>query len=341
MADLSNISWTDSTHNPWLICSHKKLRQPTSLKMVLDEACRNCYAFTTTVERHKWGEWGDGADRIETKLNTRNRPLAWYRKAIVEKRRHVVFCASLSDWLDDHKSITQDMRNHLYALIETTAPNADGYGLYWLMLTKRLENFEKLAPPSWVEQGVPEHVMIGQTITTQLAANERFPLFGEIRAKHKFVSFEPLTHPVDISEHINCTNCKGNGCSHCYGTGLSFNWGIIGGESDMWRRDNVRPCYPHHVRPLIQQMEKHGIVPHFKQWGDLYPLEQLVYNPTPTRELVKAQERGGVVYWGDGINGERPFINVGKKVAGRLVDGVLYDNFPDVISQDKRVPQGA
>lgn len=331
MADKSKISWTDSTHNPWLVCSHVKLHDDGKGKNVLDEACRNCYAFTTTVERHKWANWGDGEDRKVTTEKTRNRPLAWYRKAVTEKRRHVVFCASLSDWLDDHDSIKPEWREHLYHLIDQTAPDENGYGLYWLMLSKRLDNFSKLAPKAWVQHGVPDNVMIGQSITTQLAAAARFPLFQTLEARHKFVSFEPLTHPVDIKPYVICPNCKGNGCDLCADTGLTFTWGIVGGESDMWLRDKVRPCFPHHVRPLMAAMGYWGIKTHFKQWGDWYPLEQRSYNPTPTDELLEAQRRGAVTYFDD-----RPFALVGKKVAGRLFDGVEYDGFPEPIKKKYR-----
>jgi protein gp37 len=69
--------------------------------------------------------------------------------------RPCVFCASLADWLDN--KAPQEWRVDLAALIAAT-PELD-----WLLLTKRIENYRRLAP--WKE--TPPNVWLGVTAENQ------------------------------------------------------------------------------------------------------------------------------------------------------------------------------
>ena len=119
MAENSGIEWTDHTFNPWTGCTK------------VSPACDHCYAEAWS-KRSGHVEWGPHGERRRTK--TWGNPVKWNRKAGHEGKRFRVFCASLADVFDNHRSIQFDWRRDLYQLIDDT-PNLD-----WLLLTKRQEH---------------------------------------------------------------------------------------------------------------------------------------------------------------------------------------------------------
>jgi protein gp37 len=86
-------------------------------------------------------QWGPHGDRLRTSEANWKQPPRWAKAARGTGERPRVFCASLADWLDN--KAPQEWRVDLAALIATT-PELD-----WLLLTKRPENYKKLAP--WKE----------------------------------------------------------------------------------------------------------------------------------------------------------------------------------------------
>jgi protein gp37 len=150
MAENSKIEWTDHTFNPWIGCTK------------VSPGCANCYAEVSTpvrTARAKGHElWGEGSPRQRTSEANWKQPLKWNRDAgrkfdswntfrdtlwatdekLIENghqpfQRPRVFCASLSDWLDNEVPI--EWLADLLKLIHDT-PNLD-----WLLLTKRPENY--------------------------------------------------------------------------------------------------------------------------------------------------------------------------------------------------------
>jgi protein gp37 len=102
-------------------------------------------------------------------------------------KRARVFCASLADWLDN--KVPRSWRDDLAQIIHDT-PNLD-----WLMLTKRIENFDKLAP--WQRHDVPSHVWIGVTCENQEWFDRRYKYLDDIDAI-RFISYEPALGPLKI-----------------------------------------------------------------------------------------------------------------------------------------------
>ena len=86
---------------------------------------------------------------------------------------------------------------------------------------------------------------------------------------------------------------------------------VVGGESGL----GARPIHPDWVRSLRDQCAAAGVPFLFKQWGEY------IAHPAPGAT------------WPDGTlvpEDLEPvrFERVGKKVAGRLLDGVTHDGFP-------------
>ena len=212
MGEITEISWTDHTFNPWLGCTR------------VSEGCRFCYAETLTT-RYKWAKWGPGQARKRTSAANWKKPLSWNRKAERDGVRRRVFCASLCD-VFDHEA-PDGARDDLWDLIRE-CPSLD-----WQLLTKRPENIERYLPEDW-DKGF-EHVWLGTTTEDQAAYDLRWPILSSICASVHFISYEPSIGPLTID--------RGVGFGHP-------DWIIIGGESGhgartmnpKWARDLVEEC---------------------------------------------------------------------------------------------------
>lgn len=227
MAENSGIEWTHHTFNPWIGCTK------------VSAACDNCYAEAWD-KRGMHGlptRWGPHAERTRTK--TWGQPLQWQRKAKADGRRFRVFCASLADVFDNHKSILPEWRRELWALIKS-CPDLD-----FLMLTKRPQNIKKMLPDDW-GTGYP-NVWLGATVESQKEA-DRLDALVSVPAVVHFLSMEPLIGGVDLSRHID-----------------RLEWVIVGGENSK----TFRPVDPDWFRSLRDQCAGAGVPFLFKQWeGD-------------------------------------------------------------------------
>jgi len=160
--------------------------------------------------------------------------------------------------------------------------------LDWLLLTKRPGPALRMVP--WRERW-PENVWFGTTVEDAYWAQKRVPHLLQAGASVRFVSCEPLLGPVDLSRSLG--NAQGQ-----------INWVIAGGESG----GNSRPTDPEWIRTLRDQCRVAEVPFHFKQWGN--------WRPTVKRGRRHLPVLRGYV--------ER----VGKKVAGRKLDGRTWDGFP-------------
>lgn len=319
MAENSKIEWTDHTFNPWRGCR------------ALSPACDNCYA-KTLVE----GRLGGSFDaRTRAAESTWKQPLAWNRKAAKLGVRYRVFCASLADVFD--AEVPDSWRDDLFALIAAT-PHLD-----WLLLTKRPKVMRDYADRAtrcgehWLADkgALPvrwplPNVWLGTTVENQAMAEARIPhLLATLAAVH-FLSMEPLLGPVDLRrldapnafhDHLNALTGEllidgGSGVARH----TKLNWVIAGGESG----HGARPSHPDWFRSLRDQCAAAGVPFLFKQWGEWAPADDL---SSETQESLELQNRDGWV--GDESN-LAPVFRVGKKAAGRLLDGVLHDALPEV-----------
>lgn len=132
-----------------------------------------------------------------------------------------------------------------------------------------------------------------------------------------------------------------------YGEGVAsaayrrmIHWVICGGESG----PHARPMHPEWVRSLRDQCIQAGVPFHFKQWGEYEPVCD-VYGEDPLYEtsqyddchLVAVSPSGTVEttvaprgdYWGSQPPpGSWWMARVGKRRAGRELDGRTWDEFP-------------
>lgn len=165
--------------------------------------------------------------------------------------------------------------------------------LDWLLLTKRPRNVARLA--RWTDIW-PENIWLGTTVELQKRADELLPYLAAIPAKVRFISAEPLLGPLAIKPWLRTT----------------IDWVITGGESG----PHARPASPEWFRSLHSQCMESEVAFHFKQWGDWVPGDG--FNLPMARSV---QERRA----GDGTK----MLRVGKKVAGRTLDGLEWNQLPE------------
>lgn len=330
MAENSAIEWTHHTFNPWWGC------------VKVSEACRNCYAATFA---QRFGvEWGPQARRRFASEKVWAEPVKWNRAAEKSGERKRVFCASMADvfeWLNpDHPDAEQMYysRRRLFRLIEET-PHLD-----WLLLTKRPENVLGLGadpstgvPMRWQTKGFPNNVWVGSTVEGEREADTRISELLKVPAKVLFLSMEPLLAPVEL-EQVRANDLAPHFPEHridvlrggTWNLGHGFtnhsdlpgriNWVICGGESG----PGARPIHPDWATNLRDVCVSAEVPFFFKQWGDWIPRAQL-----PAGWSMPMGASGPTLHthlWSEAANDYA--VRIGKKAAGRLLDGVEWNQFP-------------
>jgi len=254
-------------------------------------ACKNCYAEQWA---HRLGLdlWSKDSPRRTLSDAYWRQPIAWNRQAGVARRRDRVFCASMADVFEDRRELDA-LRARLWGLISET-PHLD-----WLLLTKRPECVVNMVP--WGNVW-PHNVWLGTTVETQRWADRRIPVLLRQPAAVLFLSCEPLLGPIDLSRWF----VKADGDRR-------IDWVISGGESG----PRARPMNPGWVRALRNQCRAHRVPFHFKQWGNWRPVDGHI-DGYRARNL---EDKNGIPI---------VMVNMGKKAAGRILDGRKWDELPSV-----------
>jgi protein gp37 len=161
--------------------------------------------------------------------------------------------------------------------------------------------------------GYLPNVWLGTSAERQQEADARIPELLATPAAVRFVSLEPLLGPIDLRripheggigsvlEPAEIAGLVGN----CIGVTPALDWVIVGGESGQ----DARPVHPDWVRSLRDQCTAAEVPFFFKQWGEFLPDSQRTGIPEPHEEFG---------------------IRVGKKAAGRLLDGRECNELPSV-----------
>jgi protein gp37 len=292
MSDTTKIEWCDSTFNPWIGCAR------------VSPACDDCYAARSTPARTLGIAWGAGAPRRRTSDANWRLPLQWERKAeefqAQHGRRRRVFCASLADVFDNE--VADEWRADLFELIAQT-PHID-----WLLLTKRIGNAGNMLPVPFDFERLYPNVWLGATVVTQAEAERDIPKLLAIPAAVRFLSIEPMLGPIDLERPMPGPDLdQGGGQKICQPWLIQsgIGWVIVGGESG----PHARPMQREWARVLRDQCAAAGVPFVFKQWGE--------HAPNWLMDDDGAEQAGSM--WMD---------RMGKKTAGRLLDGVEHNEFP-------------
>ncbi|BDE70872.1 phage Gp37/Gp68 family protein [Delftia lacustris] len=334
MSENSKIEWTDHTFNPWEGCQK------------VGPGCDHCYAENRNA-RFAGGQainWGPGAPRRRTSVSNWNLPLRWNAQAEAFQaqhgRRQRVFCASLADVFDN--AVSREWRDDLAALILDTAD------LDWLLLTKRIGNAGVMLGEMFLD-GPPANVWLGATVVNEAEADRDILKLLRIPASVRFLSMEPLLGPVSFE------GLFANPSNIADGTNAleELDWVIVGGESG----PGARPMHPDWALSLRDQCEAVGTAFMFKQWGEWRPISQMsegedralwrsrviakphedqsnlddIYGRVCTTESTVIHLDGSVHHFLEPNAfplGAMTMYRVGKKAAGRQLDGRTWDETP-------------
>jgi protein gp37 len=316
VAENSKIEWTDHTFNPWIGCTKISL------------GCDGCYAEARMDKRLHRVRWGAGQPRQRTK--TWGDPVRWNKQHEAffaeHGRRQRVFCASLADVFDNE--VDPAWRASLFALIAGT-PNLD-----WLLLTKRIGNVAAMLEAPGMQKVFPANARIGATIVNQPEYDRDIGKLLRLDVPN-FLSIEPMLGAIDLrlggasmpdySEHRPLPR--------------SVEWVICGGESG----PSARPMHPDWARSVRDQCAKAGVPFLFKQWGEwaeqdgdkptrVFSMDTDVGETLASRCDGFISKAGEFVRDMDEATSDEPYrgmVRIGKKAAGRMLDGRTHDGFPE------------
>ena len=335
MADKSAIGWTDATWNPVVGCA------------VISPGCANCYAmreaerserlfrgqgkvspYAGLTRPSKAGAVWTGEVRVNETAMTL--PLRWTRP-----RR--VFVDSMSDLfvdgvddaaIDRVFAVMALAPQHTFQLLTKRPERMRAYLSDRLRPTRVAEAVMRLAPeqplellPAWP---LP-HLHAGVSVEDHTRLVERVPILLDTPAAVRWISAEPLLGPLTLAgfdvDGDSCMNALAAysddqaredwGDEEAHGH-AKLDWVVVGGESG----PGARPMHPAWVRRLRDDCAAAGVPFDFKQWGDWAPAPSRGPAPPATAAIV--------------VDGQA-FVRVGKRAAGRLLDGVEHNGRPEAM----------
>jgi protein gp37 len=326
VSDKTRISWTEATWNPASGCTK------------VSPGCTHCYIDRTPPFRFEARHFADpypgdtanvGASTgVQLHPNRLTTPLRWTRPRLV-------FAGSLTDLF--HTEIPAEFLAQVFAVMAATGRHT------YQVLTKRPHRMRAwLAGPGeaavravlagWAHErgqqftgstawiAAPDlaetitwplpNVWVGVSAETQDWAHTRIPVLLDTPAAIHWVSAEPLLGPLDLRRWLptghdertrtNPTPSSATGAE----AAPALDWVVTGGESG----PDARPVHPDWIHALRDQCATAGVAFHFKQWGEWAPVA-------------------------DHLSG---MTRVGKRTAGRVLDGRTHDAYPTSTSSGGR-----
>lgn len=356
MAD-TNIEWADAVWNPTVGCSKVSsgCAHCYAEAMARRLIAMGQTAYEGTVDAR--GRWTGRINVVESRLAE---PLRWKKpRRVFVNSMSDLFHESITDESIDRVFAMMAHVRHCAFLVLTKRPERM---LHWFSNPNGNTIVEAIKVDEWLSKhpgpckewhrdfGVPPltkfplpNVWLGVSVEDQATADERIPLLLKAPAAVRFVSYEPALGPVDFTYH-GCRalpvfregskvreRCgltgrvlrvrEGRGLCRYDAVGPWIDWLICGGESGR----KARPMHPDWARAARDQCVAAGVPFFFKQWGE--------WGPYADRH-DGADGRYGEWHHGEFIEsclcdqGSGAMIRVGKKKAGRLIDGREWNEVP-------------
>lgn len=318
----TKIEWAEETWNPITGCT------PVS------EGCANCYA--KRMAKRLAGRHGYPADdpfRVTFHKDRLGQPSKW------RKPRMVFVCSMgdlfhedvLDEWL--HRifyHMTLFYREHTFLLLTKRPERMRDYILGEIPVPDAGGVIKHKGEP---QDGLFDHIWLGVTAENQEQADKRIPILLQTPAAVRFVSVEPMLGPVDLSNYAPfcwkpITDEEMAIVRQTYPFGIPANslnakfarmrlgWVICGGEIG----PGARPMHPDWARSLRDQCKNADVPFFFKHWGEWEQLKLTkpidVFDKHAGRHITM-------------IPDEKTFRRVGKKAAGRLLDGIKHNEMPE------------
>ncbi len=296
----------------------------------VDRGCKHCYAEVMHKRLQAMGSpkyqrpFLDGAVTHQELLLE---PQRW-------KRARTVFVNSMSDlfhesvpfsFLELAFMVMSEHRRHTYLILTKRPERALGF---WYWMRGRHGQAWRPGP----------HVWLGTSVNDQPSARLRIPVLMSIDTPVRFVSYEPATGPVDLT-NAGLDNAYSVATRYDGGRGIEWtdpggafiglDWVIMGGESG----NKATPMHPDWARAMRDACVRARVPFFFKQWGR--------WEPVDYRGLTAPSVGAGDddVYFKTAIGKNEytfstPYrvqnMRKARKKSDNLLDGELWQQFPDV-----------
>lgn len=323
MADKTGIEWTDATWNPVTGCTE------------VSPGCDHCYAKTFAERwRGTTGHYFENGFDVQLRPDKLGQPMHW-------KKPRKVFVNSMSDLF--HDAVPDDFIAEVFAVMLACPQHT------FQVLTKRHGRMRALLNAEDFRDRVAAHVSggayrfsdggvpwplpnlwLGVSAENQQWADIRIPALLDTPAAVRFVSAEPLLGHIEffgspanpgpairrVGVQLHPSGPWGP-AEYDYDHQFGIDWVIVGGESG----HGARPMHPGWVRDIRDQCVATDTAFLFKQWGEWVTEDQ-----SPQDIVLPGTSR---LHWGDS---DASAYKVGKKAAGRELDGRTWDQYPEVVT---------
>lgn len=350
MADNTSIEWTGATWNIVTGCS------------VVSPGCTNCYAMRlagTRLRNHfsreglttpsKAGPVWNGQTRVNWEWI--DQPLSWARARDIFVCAHGDLFHESVSWQDiatiyGVMIAAHHLRGHRFQVLTKRASRARellNRQDFWDVANGDAEAIvmERVDPldrrngdaratlDDYGPENPPPGIWLGVSVEDQVRALSRIPDLLATPAVVRWLSCEPLLGAIyltDIADggstvlnpecwgDCDCSRLYGYdaGCRRHGGDGMltrKIDWVVVGGESG----PGARPMHPDWARQIRDDCDAAGVPFFFKQWG-------------AWASVSEVEGAGPHHHFDDGATVRR----VGKKAAGRTLDGVIHNAMPEV-----------
>lgn len=318
MGDKTGIEWTDATWNPVTGCDK------------VSPGCDRCYAQTFAERwRGTRGHYFETGFDVQLRPDKLDLPLRW-----TKPRR--IFVNSMSDLF--HDRVPDEYIARVFAVMALAEQHT------FQLLTKRHGRmksllrgrpFQQQVWEAWSTLDTPKgcptleyaeypdwplpNVWLGVSAEDQKRADLRIPALLDTPAAVRFVSAEPLLGPIDL-------HGDPLGKDSVFWIG-HLDWVIVGGESG----PGARPMHPDWARSLRDQCVAAGVPFLFKQWGE----HRIAIPGQDTWDKVESIPLRPDVPMEPGVDiGPWAYMRrVGKKRAGRELDGRTWEQYPGAVAR--------
>ena len=344
----SKIEWTDESWNP-IRARNKETGGVGHFCVKVSAGCQGCYAeaMQKRLFNNPLRYAAQDRDKVEIFLDEKAllKPFAW-------KQPRVVFPCSMTDLFGEW--VSDAMLDLVFTVMARTPRHT------YKILTKRPERMRayfaaRREGDPWAEAaddlgdllGLVDHVVVlepshlplanvqlGDSVEDQESADARIPTLLATQAATRIVSYEPALGPVDwrrwLFGHHPTDMVEAQRDLAALG---GIDQIIAGGQSG----PGAQPAHPDWFRQARDQCVAAQVPFFFKQWGEWAPVP--VEDNMPGRpQMVRAGDvmidrEGNQEVIGKDLTSTwesfaTPMRRVGKKAAGRLLDGREWNEQP-------------
>ena len=321
MADKTGIEWTDATWNPVTGCTK------------VSSGCKHCYAerdWARLSANQKTRYFDRAFTDVQCHADVLTLPLRW-----TKPRR--IFVNSMSDlfhpdvpdrFIADVFGIMAAAREHTFQVLTKRPERA--LQLLGAGCMGRFESDVEECLALYSHNDLPwplPNVWLGVSAEDQDTFDERHEYLLNTPAAVRFLSFEPLLGPIDAEFDEVAIGLEPDGYGNTAILG-GIDWVIAGGESG----PKARPMHPEWLASLRNQCKSANIPFLFKQWGEWAPGSALGIDQRCNAEERFVRLDGTTHTYADGeaySASDVQMYRVRKKAAGRLLDGVAHDEYPE------------